>query len=139
MSVPLHREQHWLYCGDRHPLYTLRHTSPEEIVRYRIAKREYWVKDELEKLGFGSSAASVDSMEAQLMLILSGAYIGFLPQHFAEPWLDRGRLRVLRPASFGYQAQFTLICRRTSYRDPLIVAFSDLVRSLVEEHADAAT
>ncbi len=32
---------------------------------------------------FKQSEASAESMEAQLMLILSGKYIGYLPEHYA--------------------------------------------------------
>ena len=40
-------------------------------------------------------------MEAQLILVLSGAYIGYLPEHYAQAWADKGDLRVLLPATLA--------------------------------------
>ena len=84
---------------------------------------------ELARHGFKHSAATVDSMEAQLILVLSGAYIGYLPEHYAEPWVEKGDLRVLLPATFGYQAPFSMIVRRGRSREPLIQTFRDLLKT----------
>lgn len=62
------------------------------------------------------------------ILVLSGAYIGYLPEHYAQHWADQGRLRVLSPATFGYQALFSLILRRGRSREPLIQSFRDLLK-----------
>lgn len=127
VTVPLHREQHWLYCSDTHPLFNERGIAAEIILAQRIATRGYWKTDDLHEQGFAHASATVENMEAQLILILSGAYIGYLPEHFAQRWLDEGRLRPLRPAAFGYQAGFSMIYRRARRREPLIQAFADLV------------
>jgi len=71
----------------------------------------------------------VESMEAQLILVLSGAYIGYLPEHYAQAWADKGDLRVLSPATFGYQAPFSMIIRRGRSREPLIQTFRDLLKA----------
>ncbi|MDI7059665.1 LysR substrate-binding domain-containing protein, partial [Pseudomonas aeruginosa] len=84
---------------------------------------------ELARHGFKHSAGTVESMEAQLILILSGGYIGYLPEHYAHPWVEQGRLRALLPATFGYQAPFSLILRRGRSREPLIQAFRDQLRT----------
>jgi DNA-binding transcriptional LysR family regulator len=68
-------------------------------------------------------------MEAQLILILSGAYIGYLPEHFAQPWVQQGRLKVLRPDTFGYQAPFSVALRRGRTREPLVQTFRDLLKA----------
>ena len=88
--------------------------------------RGYWSQAELARHGFKHSAATVESMEAQLILVLSGAYIGYLPEHYAQAWADKGDLRVLLPATFGYQAPFSMIMRRTQPRatDPDLPRFA---------------
>ncbi|MCY1404165.1 LysR substrate binding domain protein [compost metagenome] len=68
-------------------------------------------------------------MEAQLILVLSGAYIGYLPEHYAQPWVEQKRLRTLLPATFGYQAPFSMILRRGRAKEPLILTFRDLLRA----------
>ncbi|MCP6330133.1 substrate-binding domain-containing protein, partial [Klebsiella pneumoniae] len=84
---------------------------------------------ELARHGFKHSAATVESMEAQLILVLSGAYIGYLPEHYAQPWVEQKRLRGLLPATFGYQAPFSMILRRGRAKEPLILTFRDLLRA----------
>ena len=44
------------------------------------------------------TAAIVHSMEAAAMLILSGKYIGYLPDHFARRWEDTKELTRVLPA-----------------------------------------
>ena len=67
-------------------------------------------------------------MEGQLILILSGAYIGFLPEHFAQSRVDDGSLRVLAPSAFGYQAPFSLAVRRGRSKEPLVLKFRETLR-----------
>ncbi len=126
---PLYREQHWLYCSERHPLYNERRIPAELITQQRMVGRGYWSQAELARHGFKHSAATVESMEAQLILVLSGAYIGYLPEHYAQPWVEQKRLRALLPATFGYQAPFSMILRRGRAKEPLILTFRDLLRA----------
>lgn len=126
---PLYREQHWLYCSDRHPLFDGRRIPADLITQQRMVGRGYWSQAELARHGFKHSAGTVESMEAQLILILSGGYICYLPEHYAHPWVEQGRLRALLPATFGYQAPFSLILRRGRSREPLIQAFRDQLRT----------
>jgi len=62
-------------------------------------------------------------MEAQLILILSGTYIGYLPEHYAKPWVEQDKLHALCPTAFGYRSPFFLMVRKSRTREPLIQAF----------------
>ncbi|WP_462378823.1 LysR family transcriptional regulator [Pseudomonas sp. Marseille-QA0892] len=128
---PLYREQHWLYCSDRHPLFSETDVTIERVSEQRMVGRGYWSQAELARQGLKQSAATVESMEAQLILILSGGYLGYLPEHYAASWVEQGRLRAMQRASFGYQAPFSMIVRRGRSREPLIQSFRDLVRCSV--------
>ena len=131
--MPLYREQHWLYCSNRHPLFNERRIPEQVITQQRMVGRGYWSQAELARHGFKHSAATVESMEAQLILVLSGAYIGYLPEHYAQAWADKGDLRVLLPATFGYQAPFSMIMRRGRSREPLIQTFRDLLKAQLNQ------
>lgn len=104
VSHPLYREQNWLYCGDKHPLFTVKHPTEALISEMRMVTRSYWSSSDLGRKGFKQSVASAESMEAQLMLILSGKYVGYLPEHYALPWVQSQKLRALLPTEYGYQA-----------------------------------
>ena len=124
---PLYREQQWLYCSDRHPLYKERQIPEALVSELNVVRRSYWSQAELGRHGFKRSVATVESMEALLILILSGGYVGYLPEHFAQPWVDQARLRVLLPAAFGYQSQFSLVTRRGRGREAPIHAMRELL------------
>lgn len=124
---PLYREQQWLYCSDHHPLYRERNVSEAEVSEMSVVRRSYWSQSELSRHGFKHSVATVDSMEAQLILILSGGYVGYLPEHYAQPWVDQGRLRVLLPSAFGFQSPFSLVSRRGRGREAPIQVMKDLL------------
>jgi DNA-binding transcriptional LysR family regulator len=124
---PLYREQQWLFCSDRHPLFHQRQVSEAVVSDLSVVRRSYWSQTELGRHGFKRSVATVDSMEAQLILILSGGYVGYLPEHYAQPWMDRGRLRVLLPAAFGYQSPFALVSKRGRGREAPIQVMKELL------------
>lgn len=127
VSHLLYREQQWLYCSDRHPLYKERQIPETLVSELNVVRRSYWSQAELGRHGFKRSVATVESMEAQLILILSGGYVGYLPEHYAQPWVDQARLRVLLPAAFGYQSQFSLVTRRGRGREATIQAMRELL------------
>jgi DNA-binding transcriptional LysR family regulator len=125
----LYREQHWLYCSDQHELFDVRQLTVAHIEQMKMVTRSYWSLAELGKRGFKHSMATVDSMEGQLMLILSGRFIGYLPEHYALPWVKAQRLRALLPTDYGYQAPFSLIFRRGRSKELLIRTMRDLLRT----------
>lgn len=125
---PLYREQQWLYCSDRHPCFHQRAVQPAFVSELNVVSRSYWSQTELGRHGFKRSVATVESMEAQLILILSGGYIGYLPEHYAQSWVEQGRLKVLLPAEFGYQSQFSLVYRRGRSRELPLQALRELLQ-----------
>lgn len=112
ISEPLYREQHWLYCNDLHPLFYSRQLDKTVISQTPLVTRNYWNNNDLRHRGFTKGSATVESVDAQLLLILSGKYIGYLPEHYALPWIKENRLRVLLPNEFGFQTPFSAICKR---------------------------
>jgi len=120
---PLYLEQHYLYCGQSHALFGKQDVSTAQIARQRMVSRSYWNQAELARHGFRHSEATVETMEAQLILVLSGAWIGYLPQHYAQPWVLQNKLHALNPDIFAYQSPFSLIARKSRVREPLIQAF----------------
>jgi DNA-binding transcriptional LysR family regulator len=53
----------------------------------------------------------VHEIEAQLMMVLSGSYIGLLPDHLAQSFVDLGRLRALPHPGEDYSCKIQLITR----------------------------
>jgi DNA-binding transcriptional LysR family regulator len=61
-----------------------------------FAGRSYMQEGKLCGIAFRWSAVTAH-MEGTMLLLLSGAYIGFLPTHYAKQAVRDGRLRILAP------------------------------------------
>lgn len=112
--LPLYDEALGLYCGRRHPLYGSKASNGrllEEVRGCHIVVRGYMQQYDLEQLGVSKAAATVENIEAAAILIISGAYIGFLPVHFAEP------------SSLDLTSPFDVITRRGVSPPPILQAF----------------
>jgi len=98
---------------------------------YAFASRSYWCNQDLERIGMCKSTASVEQVEAQLILVLSGAYLAYLPIHYAQTWVDKGLLRPLLPDQTSYAVRFTLATRKGVRTTPTLKAFiQDLYSSV---------
>ncbi|MBO4968012.1 MULTISPECIES: LysR family transcriptional regulator [Pseudomonas] len=123
---PLYHEALGLYCGRRHPLFGSTAESEElleEIGESRIVARGFMQQYDLDSLGVSKAAATVDNIEALAILIISGAYLGFLPNHFAAQWVKTGEMQQLAPNSLGLTSPFDLITRRGVAPPPILRVF----------------
>jgi LysR family transcriptional regulator, transcriptional activator for bauABCD operon len=135
----LYLEPDGLYCGKGHPLFADVANGSEQteaIAASRVAARGYLQQHDLKMLSASKAAATVDNVEAQAILILSGAYIGFLPNHYAARWVERGEMRRIGPEAFGMQSPFSAATRRASAVPSILQAFmTDLHEVCMNEFA----
>ena len=124
----LYTEQMYLYCGAGHPLFedsdkriTKRDITQHKYTGFRFHSANMMVGRDL-KL---KRAADVYTEEALAALVLSGRYIGFLPDHFAEIFVQRGTMRILRPDAFHYRTSFAAIVRRSPKPSRLVASLLD--------------
>ena len=122
---PYYDEPHYLYCGKSHPLFTRRDSGIDNaaLAQARFSVRGYRQFDDLYRVGHPRAGASAVDMEAQLMLILSGRFIGFLPDHLAERWVRDGQLRAIRPRTYNFSSMHNIAYRKSDANRPLIQAF----------------
>ena len=85
--------------------------------------RSYRHFDDLYLVGHKRASASVVHMEAQLMLILSGNFIGFLPCHFAEQWVEAGEMRAIKPRAYAFSSMHKVAYRKADAGRLLVQAF----------------
>lgn len=99
-----HEEQH-LFCGSTHPLFDAgkRELSLERIAEQAYARRGYAIATAYNTLFAHAPAATAYSMEGLAHLILSGRFVSFLPRHYAQQWVDAGRMRSLRADLLNFQ------------------------------------
>ncbi|VVN92039.1 LysR family transcriptional regulator [Pseudomonas fluorescens] len=124
--LALYQEALGFFCGRRHPLFGCKAEGKElleEISESRIVARGFMQQYDLENLGVSKAAATVDNIEALAILIISGAYLGFLPVHFAAQWVKTGDMQQLAPLSLHLMSPFDVITRRGIAPPPILRVF----------------
>lgn len=111
----LFHETQKLYCGRNHPLFGVADAdlTPDVLARQSFAGRTYMPRLPICGVDFDWQAAS-PHMEGTLILLLSGAFIGFLPEHYAAIEVQSGRLRVLAADRFTFEDPFQIVYARQS-------------------------
>jgi DNA-binding transcriptional LysR family regulator len=122
---PLFEEKQYLYCSNSHPFSNLTNIDINTIRSAQIVARSYLHAADLKVLGVNSSAALIDNVEAQAMLILTGQYIGFLPSHYAEQWVLKNQLQTLLPNALHYASSIELVVKSGGFRSSVLKAFLD--------------
>lgn len=134
---PLFQEPQALYCGRAHPLFTRPDTriGRADLAASAFVARAYMHRADLDRVGHPRPGATVHHMEAQTMLVLSGGYIGFLPRHYADPYVRDGRLRAIRTEEFGYASTFYAAKRAGSAANRVLAAFLEDLDATISEAA----
>lgn len=78
-------------------------------------------------------AASASDQEGVAMLVLSGCYVGFLPDHYAEPFVRAGRMRAAAQETLHYHCRFSCVHRRDPAPSRVAQSFRD---ALLRAHAE---
>lgn len=105
----LYHERSHVYCGRGHPLFDGDGMpTPAEIAACRVVARSYRLETDLKALADANHKATVDNLEAQAHLILSGHYLGFLPDHYAARFVAEGRLRAVATGRYTVHNEIAL-------------------------------
>ncbi len=127
---PLYAERHSLYCGRGHPFFARddARITPADARAEAIVSRGYWRQEFVTNLGFENIGALVYQIEPQLLLIRSGEYLGFLPDHYARAWVAAGEVRAVLPGVISYSCTFDLVTRRGAQPGRMVTTFLGLLR-----------
>lgn len=112
-KIKLHKEAQVLYCSRAHDFYNM---DEKDITRELLAKTPYAARNYLHNWSPPESPhfltrASTGDMEAMVLYILSGRYIGYLPKHYANQWTKSGEMRAIFEKDLAYDSQFYLAYR----------------------------
>ncbi len=127
---PYYQEPHYLYCGKDHPLFNRPdNTITQSVIdATRLSVRGYRQFDDLFRVGHPRAGATIIHMEAQLMLILSGHFIGFLPDHIAARWIQDNEMRAIKPRTYSFKSLHNIAFRERDAERPVIAAFLKCLR-----------
>lgn len=124
-------ERQVLYCGRGHELFERSQTVDiSDLKNQQFARRAYTAPDHFPHGVKLPSTAVADLMESVAVFIMSGRYIGFLPEHFAQGWVAQDTMRPLLEKDLSYQNPIYLVLRKTEQKNPILSAFlSELSRA----------
>jgi LysR family transcriptional regulator, transcriptional activator for bauABCD operon len=109
-------ETMYLYGGARHPLFDapVSDLGWEGLAQQQFAGLGYHSPnmDLSQQMRLPRKATGFDQ-EAIAHLILSGKFLGFLPDHYAAGFVAQGQMRALNPAVLRYTCSFLGILRRS--------------------------
>lgn len=136
--IPLFDETVLLYCGRRHPLFALpeEQMTPDAIRGHRIVGGSVMSEAALSQRiqrDFESTATS-NTIDARIILLLTGEFLGFLPPSYAAPWVERGEIRPVLVDDFRGKNTFYAIFNRSV---PSSLVVDKFRRILLEEYGGA--
>ena len=122
---PLFSEQQRLFCGAGHPLFERAEIGLDDLASGDLVQHPYRFEEARQPFPTGPSSARTEQVECSLAFVLSGAHIGYLPEHIAAPWVAAGKLRALLPDATGYRVQFHLTRHRARQPGEVEAAFAE--------------
>ncbi|MBU2874263.1 LysR family transcriptional regulator [Marinobacter salexigens] len=111
---PLYVDDCHLYCSRTHPLYNAKSSSQllDQVLSSKVVHAGIHTSPEVgAQLADMNKAAISYFYEARLAMILSGAYIGFMPNTYVQRYVDEGDLRALMPETKHYSLEICTITR----------------------------
>jgi len=130
----LYDETSHLYCAVSLGLAT-GHVTQGQIAEAGYVTRSYARQTgSQEDVGRPGASAVAHSEEAVAHLILSGAFVGHLPEHFARPFVEANQMRRVRNGDPSYTTSVGLLRAIRERDNPMAAAMAD---ALIAQHTRA--
>lgn len=128
---PLFLEQMYLYCGKKHPLFARDDSvlSSTEVLQYKYAGLGYHSPNmEIGRQLKMVRSATVYDQEAIVHFLMSGRYLGYLPEHYAAQLVAEGEIRAVAGDTFQYLCEFMAINRLSPKPSRIVERFLDCLK-----------
>jgi len=113
---PIYSEPIYLCCSKQHEFFTQVDTviSAEKLASVPAIHPGIDIdalgREQLKKLNLLAKAYQFDMRKA---MVLSGRYIGYLPQSYIQQELNSGDIRIIQPSSLTYQFNLSLVNKKS--------------------------
>jgi len=127
-----------LYCGQGHPLFDTPDTPLDwdSVRQYPFAGLGYHSPNmEFSHAARLTRSATGFDQESIVTLLLSGRFVGFLPDHYAHSFVTLGLLRAVCPEVLRYDCRFVSVQRRSPTPARAALAFA---QCLAQAHMDCS-
>lgn len=136
------QERIGLYCAATHPLASARNAAEEDLLlrSARFARRAYLDENLVAPISRGlASNAVAHQIEGIAMLILTGEFIGYLPDSYADLWIRNGRMAAVAHGRHDRETEIKQVRRREQDGNRVLRTFDRLVaETIASESASRA-
>lgn len=125
----LYQEQSYLYCGNKHPLFfSTNGLSTEDLKQWDAVTISHNKSVEEIKLHqLLKCKSSTTDIEGIAFLILTGSFVGFLPDHYASKWVSEGTMRSILETQVTYKTQICLITKKCNSNNMILNYFLEKI------------
>ncbi|MEX0694177.1 MAG: LysR family transcriptional regulator [Rhodospirillales bacterium] len=127
--VHLYKERNLLYCGTGHPYFNL--SAGESLqgdtlsdMRHVLHGYKHTPLEKASNFGLTRDATSF-SVEGTAMLILTGQFLGFLPEHYARRWVEYGEMKPVNTDRYYFDADIVAAYQRGGDSNPVVKGLLD--------------
>lgn len=123
-------ERMGLYCAAGHPLFE---TQDDEKINALVKKSAYAKRAYLRERDVApvsrrmETKAHAHQIEGIAHLILTGTFVGYLPEHFADVWVHSGRMKPIGEGRFDQTSEIKLVKRNEAQPSVAAKVLEDLV------------
>ncbi|OOV92912.1 LysR family transcriptional regulator [Pseudomonas sp. MF4836] len=128
---PLYSEEIGVFCGARHPLFAEAAPTLEQIKACDWIRHGFLPANQVLPVAPSRATATAYHMEAVVHGVLAGTHLGYLPNHYARPWVHDGQMRALHAQTLRYEVQHSMITHAGHPHSEALKAFID---DLLSEH-----
>lgn len=129
----LYNERSNLYCSREHPLFDrvgdvanddLRHVDAV-VPSYRMTAEAIGLHQLLD------CTATATDREGIAFLILTGSYIGFLPDHYAAGWVEKGLMKSIAAQRLHFDAPLAVVTAKGRRPSLILDHFLDAIQQTI--------
>ena len=127
----LYHEMAYLYCGDKHPLFSVPAAEIKESQIKSSHMVNHFYANHSKKNIFSdvtSTHAIAVQVEAVTMLLMTGNYLGFLPEHYASAFMGGNKLRALMPENIEIATPFSLVLKKGAPFNSVMTLFYNALK-----------
>lgn len=129
---PLYVEEVGVFCGSRHPLFNVADPGMDALKASDWIKHGFLPVNQVLPITPSRASATAHHMEAVVHAVLAGTHLGYLPTHYAQPWVNSGQMRALHAETLRYEVPHSMI---TPIGRPQSEAVDAFIKDLLTEHS----
>ncbi len=128
-------ERMGLYCAAGHPLFEAQDGEDIDalVKNSAYAKRAYLRERDVAPISRKmETKAHAHQIEGIAHLILTGKFVGYLPEHFADVWVQSGRMKTIGEGRFDQSSEIKLVKKNEAQPSVAAKVLEDLLRNFAQ-------